>query len=170
MKQKNYIKIKFLLISLGFLLTIPSFINQIPKINSLQDFNPKIKLDESYIEYIKFHENKANEEKDFLHISQFADEMIKEKSKKETTEEIEKSNEKIKKLTSDDNCLSSILANKNDTLSDNQKFILGKCNPVLFVPGFISTRLVANIDCPNLINDIDAYDEIRFFLWKKNLQ
>jgi hypothetical protein len=167
MEEKIFIKKKFLFIFFGIFLIFLTFINEIPKINSFQDFNPKFELDDSYIEYIKFHENKENEEKDFLNISQFADELIMEKSQKEKTEEIEKSNEKRKKFNLDDNCLNSNIAEKNATLSDNQKFILGKCNPVLFVPGFISTRLVANIDCPNLINDKVAFDELRFFCGEK---
>lgn len=152
--KENHIAKSLLFFSLIFL----TFFIQI---KSFGDFNPKFEIDDSYKEYIKFHEDKEKEEKDFLKISYFADEIVKQQSEKEIKKELEK--EKENYLNSSDNCLTSDYAQKNGNLSNNQKFVLGKCNPVLFIPGFLSTRLVASIDCPNLVKDKNAMEEMRFF-------
>lgn len=49
-------------------------------------------------------------------------------------------------------------------IDDNIKFILGKCNPVLFVPGIYATKLTLRIDCKNFKNENkDRYMEMRVF-------
>jgi hypothetical protein len=161
-------KTKSLLIFCGILITLLKQIEEINAFTNGENFSPNFKLDEIYQEYIKFHENKENKEKDFLGISTIADELIIEKSKLDTEIQMKTEKENLINLNpSVDNCLNSAYVNDNKdlslSLSDNQKFILGKCNPVLFIPGFLSTRLVANIDCPNLMKDNSAMEELRFF-------
>ena len=49
-------------------------------------------------------------------------------------------------------------------IDDNIKFILGTCNPVLFVPGIYATKLTLTIDCKNFkTENKDRYMEMRIF-------
>ena len=65
----------------------------------------------------------------------------------------------------EDNCLNSEAINNinTDHLSNERKFVLGKCNPVLFIAGFLGTRLTASVNCINLITDISKLYELRYF-------
>ena len=50
------------------------------------------------------------------------------------------------------------------TIDENMRFILGKCNPVLFVPGIYATRLVATINCKKFIQeDFNQFIHARVF-------
>lgn len=59
-------------------------------------------------------------------------------------------------------CLKTNLENKS-TLSNREKFILGKCNPVILVPGLLATRLTVKIDCPKIVNNAEKMEEINYF-------
>jgi hypothetical protein len=49
-------------------------------------------------------------------------------------------------------------------ITKNLRFIAGKCNPVILVPGILSVRLRYKIDCENLINkEKDIYKKLKFF-------
>lgn len=49
-------------------------------------------------------------------------------------------------------------------ITQNLRFIAGKCNPVILVPGILSVRLRYKIDCENLINkEKDIYKKLKFF-------
>ncbi len=49
-------------------------------------------------------------------------------------------------------------------IDDNIKFILGTCNPVLFIPGIYATKLTLTIDCKNFkTENRDRYMEMRVF-------
>ena len=55
----------------------------------------------------------------------------------------------------------NIKLNKIDT---NIQFILGKCNPVIFIPGIYATKLTLTINCGNLKNEEkDKFMEMRIF-------
>lgn len=64
-----------------------------------------------------------------------------------------------------ENCLdiSDVNLSKKRSLNNERKFILGKCNPVLFVPAFLGTKLVASINCPSLVKDEAKLKEMRYF-------
>ena len=48
--------------------------------------------------------------------------------------------------------------------SDEIRFIFGKCNPVILVPGMLSTKLQVSINCKGLYtNEIDKFKKIRFY-------
>ena len=49
-------------------------------------------------------------------------------------------------------------------VNKNLRFIAGKCNPVILVPGILSVRLRFKIDCDNLIEkEKDVYKKLKFF-------
>lgn len=48
-------------------------------------------------------------------------------------------------------------------LNNERKFILGKCNPVLFIAGFLGVRLTASVNCLNLVTDPEKLYELRYF-------
>ena len=48
-------------------------------------------------------------------------------------------------------------------LNNERKFILGKCNPVLFVAGYLGVRLTASVNCRNLVLDAEKLYELRYF-------
>ena len=51
----------------------------------------------------------------------------------------------------------------NET-SDEARFIFGKCNPIILVPGMLSTKLQVKINCKNLYNnEIDIFKKVRFY-------
>ena len=86
-------------------------------------------------------------------------------------------NEKQKNLSSDDTdgCLVSkseaykILKEKYNlnpdyiNIDDNIRFILGKCNPIIYVPGLYASRLVASINCKVLKLDFLNFVKMRLF-------
>ena len=49
-------------------------------------------------------------------------------------------------------------------VSDEARFIFGKCNPIILVPGMLSTKLQVRINCKNIYNnEIDIFKKIRFY-------
>ena len=53
--------------------------------------------------------------------------------------------------------------NDNDP-SDEARFIFGKCNPIILIPGMLSTKLQVQINCKNIYNhEIDLFKKIRFY-------
>ena len=75
-----------------------------------------------------------------------------------------------------DSCLVSedeaknILENQgihDDNIDKNKRFILGNCNPVLLVPGMLSTKLQVRINCTGLqLEDQDIYKKVKFYCGK----
>ena len=63
---------------------------------------------------------------------------------------------------------------KTNNPSNKEKFIIGPCNPILFIPGIYGSRLVLSVNCKNLYeNEIDKLMDIRIFCGKqvcKNLK
>ena len=53
---------------------------------------------------------------------------------------------------------------EKDKITDNLRFIAGKCNPVILVPGMLSVRTRFKIDCDNLKEkERDIYKKMKFF-------
>jgi len=53
----------------------------------------------------------------------------------------------------------------------NQRFILGKCNPILLIPGIYGTKLVASLKCKKMAEeDRDTLKEIRVYCGKSVCQ
>ena len=92
-------------------------------------------------------------------------------------QEILEENEKQKNFASEDKdaCLVSkteaykILKEKYNlnpdyiNIDDNIRFILGKCNPIVYVPGLYASRMVATINCPVLKLDFLNFVKMRLF-------
>ena len=56
------------------------------------------------------------------------------------------------------------MGKNDDNPSDEARFIFGKCNPVILVPGMLSTKLQVKINCKGLYNDeIDKFKKMRFY-------
>lgn len=110
-------------------------------------------------------ENKSENKRESLQA-----EILKEIILKENLKEIIETSNATPEILQE--CLASEASEKlsknsnGKKQSKSQKFILGKCNPVLFVAGFLGTRLRAVIDCPSLANDTTALSELRFFCGK----
>lgn len=49
------------------------------------------------------------------------------------------------------------------TIDQNIRFILGKCNPILYVPGLYASRMLATINCPVLKHDFLNFVKMRLF-------
>ena len=48
--------------------------------------------------------------------------------------------------------------------SDEIRFIFGNCNPVILIPGMLSTKLQIKINCNKLLNEeVDIYKKMRFY-------
>ena len=68
-----------------------------------------------------------------------------------------------------DNTLAKRILNKDygitlNKIDDNLKFIIGKCNPVIFVPGIYASKLVLTINCGGFKKENkDKYMEMRVF-------
>ena len=139
MKAKNFY---FLLIifSISFL-----------KISSLEENN----FSNEYITSLE-------ELKNHLHSSYFKNhKKVKEQDEPE-----------LKELFAGDECLMS----KNEAVKvlkesygidnpdpdDNLKFIIGKCSPVLLIPGIYATKLVVELQCKNIANEEKNYYIKRF--------
>ena len=57
---------------------------------------------------------------------------------------------------------------KTNNPSNKEKFIIGPCNPILFIPGIYGSRLVLSVNCKNLYkNEIDKLMDIRIFCGNK---
>lgn len=61
-----------------------------------------------------------------------------------------------------------ILKEKYDIINESPRneirFIVGKCNPVVLVPGIYSTKLQTRINCKGLYNDNpDIFEKVRFY-------
>jgi hypothetical protein len=58
---------------------------------------------------------------------------------------------------------------KNDqNITDDVRFIFGKCNPVILVPGMLSTKLQVRINCSGLYHDEnDKFKKMRFYCGTK---
>ena len=48
-------------------------------------------------------------------------------------------------------------------IDENIRFILGKCYPILYLPGLYASRMVATINCPVLKNDFLHFVKMRLF-------
>ena len=48
-------------------------------------------------------------------------------------------------------------------IDENIRFILGKCNPIIYVPGLYASRMVATINCPVLKMDFLNFVKMRLF-------
>ena len=48
-------------------------------------------------------------------------------------------------------------------IDQNIRFILGKCNPVIYVPGLYASRMVATINCPVLKKDFLHFIKMRLY-------
>jgi hypothetical protein len=56
------------------------------------------------------------------------------------------------------------MGKNDDNPSDEARFIFGNCNPVILVPGMLSTKLQVKINCKGLYNDeIDKFKKMRFY-------
>jgi len=52
----------------------------------------------------------------------------------------------------------------NDDINQHIKFIVGKCNPIVLIPGIYSTRLKVRINCKELRRDEESlYNKIKLF-------
>ena len=49
------------------------------------------------------------------------------------------------------------------TIDQNIRFILGKCNPIIYVPGLYASRMVATINCPVLKQDFLNFVKMRLY-------
>ncbi len=56
--------------------------------------------------------------------------------------------------------------NSLKNLNKEQKFILGKCNPILYIAGFLGVRLTASVNCKNIVYDPKKLHELRYFCGK----
>ena len=53
---------------------------------------------------------------------------------------------------------------KDPVITDDVRFIYGNCNPVLMIPGMLSTKLQVRINCKNMYNDeIDIFKKVKFY-------
>lgn len=58
--------------------------------------------------------------------------------------------------------------NYKGKIDNNLRFIAGKCNPIILIPGIYSTRLKVRINCKNLKNDeTKMYQKIQFYCGSK---
>lgn len=99
----------------------------------------------------------SKNEKDFIQ-----DEVLnKQKFEKFTKSKIFENNEI-------DHCynIPNLSESSKTNLNNERKFILGKCNPVLFVAGFLGVRLTASVNCRNLVLDPQKLYELRYFCGK----
>ena len=86
---------------------------------------------------------------------------------------------KDKILTEDNNDTDSCLLSKEKTIeilkgidknyndnnpSDEIRFIFGNCNPIILIPGMLSTKLQIKVKCKNLLNkEVDIFKKMRFY-------
>ena len=89
-------------------------------------------------------------------------------------EEFDELNSTFEDILSSSECLATkketeeFIKNNNinykGTIDNNIKFIAGKCNPIILVPGIYSTRLKVRINCKSLKNDdTKIYEKIQFY-------
>ena len=48
-------------------------------------------------------------------------------------------------------------------IDQNIRFLLGKCNPIIYIPGLYASRMLATINCPALKNDFLNFVKMRLF-------
>lgn len=139
---------------------------------------PNKKINENRIDFlfetqqeVKFDSENFEE----IFVKNFTESKIKKnifgKKASETPEEIIELSTKGNDFEPSEDCLKSYIS-ENKTIKDltqNKKFVLGKCNPILLVPGFLGVRLRAVVDCPNLKKDKDIFSELRFFCSSKSI-
>lgn len=59
---------------------------------------------------------------------------------------------------------------KDPVITDDVRFIYGNCNPVLMIPGMLSTKLQVRINCKNLYNnENDIFKKMRFYCRKEDI-
>lgn len=55
----------------------------------------------------------------------------------------------------------------NDNINQNIKFTIGKCNPIVLIPGIYNTRLKVRINCKELRRDEESlYSKIKLYFNK----
>ncbi len=120
-------------------------------------------------------ESKTENERKSLEFLQVQDETDPNSLFDELLNRAEKENkteEPLKGLFDTDECLydksaAEDLFKKNnlnsDNIDENKRFILGKCNPVLMVPGLYATRLVASIDCKQFAKNKNDMVDLRLY-------
>jgi len=99
----------------------------------------------------------AKNDKDFIQ-----DEVLK-------NQEFEKSSKRVIFDENEaDHCydIPNVSESSKEDFNNERKFILGKCNPVLFVAGFLGVRLTASVNCRNLVLDPEKLYELRYFCGK----
>ena len=102
--------------------------------------------------------NLINSEKFFSFPHPFTQDENIENSVFDSNECLPTKEEAIKILKKDYN-----ITNITDP-DENQRFILGKCSPVLLIPGIYATKLVTSIECKKMAeNDRTTLKEIRVF-------
>ena len=171
----------------NLLFSILSF-NAIYSLITLNENNKPLKLSGTFKEldfimsnsefnkaWEKVRNNIKNEEINPELQKEFEDIKPEELKNKENNLNIDK--ESILGSSNLDSCLLSkeettdILKNKYNIVEDNPKeeirFILGKCNPVVLIPGMLSTKLQVRINCANLYQEErEIFKNIRFYCGK----
>jgi len=111
---------------------------------------------------------------DQMHLEKkFYEKIVQDKSQSEILKEfsLDQNPNMIIEGSKQDNleeCLLSEALSKipQKNISKEKKFVLGKCNPILLVAGFLGTRLRAVIDCEKLAKDPSSLSELRYFCGK----
>ena len=105
---------------------------------------------------------------------EFEDIKPEELKSKENIDNIDIDDEPLLGSANSDSCLLSeeetteILKNKyeiiNNTPREEIRFIVGKCHPVILIPGLLSTKLQVRVNCQNLYNEEkDIFKKVRFY-------
>ena len=103
--------------------------------------------------------NLINSEKFFSFPHPFTQDENIENSVFDSNECLPTKEEAIKILKKDYN-----ITNNITDPDENQRFILGKCSPVLLIPGIYATKLVTSIECKKMAeNDRTTLKDIRVF-------
>ena len=111
-----------------------------------------------FIQVFSVSENSSSNE--YIETQEQLDELMNNPDFIDYLEDQEFENLKLKGLFSGDECLMSksdavnTLKNSygisNSSPDENLRFILGKCNPVLLIPGIYATKLVVEFQCKNI--------------------
>ena len=105
--------------------------------------------------------NSLKEESRVIETKEEFEALINSKEFEDYVAQIQEDDIKLSSLFSGDQCLVSksdakeVIKNvygstSSISIDDNVKFILGKCNPILLVPGIYATRMVVEIQCRNV--------------------
>ena len=111
-----------------------------------------------FIQAFSFEQNSSSNE--YIETPEQLEELMNDPEFIDYMEDQEFENLRLKGLFSGDECLMS----KNDAINtlknsyginnsnpdENIRFILGKCNPVLLIPGIYATKLVVEFQCKNI--------------------